>query len=136
MTRQPATFGGFSPALAIMIALLLWAACSQFIAALSWGHESWQLGDWLINYAGGFVRRGLTGTLVQLVSGATGLQANYVVILASLACYCLLALWFLHRCAGYFPAALVLSCADRTICCNIPGTSAKCFSCYARVPYS
>ena len=101
---------GFSPALVIMAALLICATATQLFAALSWGHESWQLGDWLINYAGGFVRRGLTGTLVQLVSGATGLQPNYVVILASLACYCLLALWFLHRCAGYFPAALVLSC--------------------------
>ncbi len=110
MTRQPATSGGFSPALAILIALLLWAAGTQFHAALSWGHESWQLGDWLINYSGGFVRRGLTGTLVQLVSKATGVQANHIVIAASFACYTLLALWFLRRCAGYFPAVLVLSC--------------------------
>lgn len=110
MTRRPVTSGGFSPALAIMAALLLWATGTQIHAALSWGHESWQLGDWLINYSGGFVRRGLTGTLVQLFSNATGVQANHVVIGVSLVCYCLLAIWFLRRCAGYFPAALVLSC--------------------------
>lgn len=110
MTRQPATSGGFSPALAIMIALLLWAAGTQFLAALSWGHESWQLGDWLINYSGGFVRRGLPGTLVRHFSDATGVQANHVVIVVSFACYLLLAGWFLLRRKGSFPAILILSC--------------------------
>ena len=110
MTRQPATSGGFSPALAIMAALLLWATGSQFLAALSWGHESWQLGDWLINYSGGFVRRGLPGTLVQHVSNATGLQANHVVIAASFACYFLLAGWFILRRTRCLPAVLILSC--------------------------
>lgn len=110
MTRPPATSGGFSPPLAIMITLLLWAVGNQFLAALSWGHESWQLGDWLINYSGGFVRRGLTGTLIQHISNATGVQANHIVIGASFACYILLAGWFILRRAGCFPAVLILSC--------------------------
>ncbi len=110
MNRQEAATEGFSPALALMVGLLFWATATQLHSALAWGHESWQLGDWLINYAGGFVRRGLTGTLVQLVSNATGLQANHVVIVASLACYVLLALWLLRRRGTFFPASLVLSC--------------------------
>lgn len=30
--------------------------------------DAWQTGDWLINYAGGFVRRGLSGQIVQFFS--------------------------------------------------------------------
>jgi hypothetical protein len=52
-----------SPALVILVGLLLWAFASQLLAALSWGHDSYQLTEWLINYAGGFVRRGLPGWL-------------------------------------------------------------------------
>ena len=31
-------------------------------------HSDWAVGDWLINYAGGFVRRGLTGSLALLAA--------------------------------------------------------------------
>ena len=30
--------------------------------------DSWTIGEWLISYAGGFVRRGLPGELVQFFS--------------------------------------------------------------------
>lgn len=99
-----------SPALVILTGLLLWAFASQLIAALSWGHESYQLTEWLINYAGGFVRRGLPGWCIGVVADVTGLQANHLIIGFSTACYILLAAWLLLRATGTFPAMLILSC--------------------------
>jgi hypothetical protein len=100
----------FSPALAILVCLLGWAIASQLWSALSWGHESFQLTEWLINYSGGFVRRGLPGWLVGLLADATGIQANHLVIGFSAICYGTLLIWFLRRSTRTFPAILILSC--------------------------
>jgi hypothetical protein len=93
-----------------MIGLLLWAIGVQLHSSLSWGHESWQLTEWLIDYSGGFVRRGLTGSLVRMFSETTGIRANLVAIIWSTACYLALAIWFLRRSTPVFPVILILSC--------------------------
>lgn len=100
----------FSPALCIMICLLLWQIGIQLQSSLSWGHESFQLTEWLISYSGGFVRRGLTGSLLRIISEATGMRANWIAILWSTICYLMLAVWFVRRAAGTFPLILILSC--------------------------
>lgn len=41
--------------------------------------DPWIIGDWLINYSGGFVRRGLAGALVMLLHRATGVPLEWVV---------------------------------------------------------
>lgn len=43
------------------------------------GMDSWIIGDWLINYSGGFVRRGLAGSLALLLHRATGLPVQWVI---------------------------------------------------------
>ena len=98
-----------SIALVAMIILLLWTIGRQLMDSLAWGHESWQLSEWLINYSGGFVRRGLNGFIIGVVATATRLQANHLVIFASLLSYVALAMWFLRRSTKIFPAALILS---------------------------
>jgi hypothetical protein len=100
----------FSPVLGIMICLLLWQIGIQLQSSLSWGHESFQLTEWLIDYSGGFVRRGLTGSLIRIISETTGMLANRVAILWSTICYLILAIWFLRRSTGTFPVILILSC--------------------------
>ena len=99
-----------SPALAILILLLLSALVSQLIAALSWGHASFQLTEWLINYSGGFVRRGLPGALIGSISETTRIQANYIAIFLGLVFYLVLATYLLLRATPTFPAILILSC--------------------------
>ena len=86
-----------SPALLVLIALLIGSIVRQVAAAASWGHGSFEMTEWLINYSGGFVRRGLPGTLIGTLSEATGLRANLIVIITSLACYLTLAAWLLRR---------------------------------------
>jgi hypothetical protein len=94
----------------IMVALLLCATANQLWSARLWGHESFQMTEWLINYSGGFVRRGLTGTVIMFLSRATGLQANYIVIAISASTYLALVIWLLRRAVPSTPAILLLSC--------------------------
>lgn len=94
----------------IMTCLLAWAVASQLGAAVSWGHDSYQLSEWLINYAGGFVRRGLPGEILWRLSSASGLQANHLALTASTACFLGLTVWLLMRARALFPASLILSC--------------------------
>jgi len=50
-------------------------------------NHAWKVGDWLINYQGGFVRRGLIGEFILSISSWSGFEpALFVVILQSL-CY-------------------------------------------------
>jgi len=44
-------------------------------------HNSWRLGDWLINYQGGMVRRGLLGELVYRTSQLIQLSPGFLVFL-------------------------------------------------------
>lgn len=99
-----------SPSLLVIIALLIGCIIRQVAAAASWGHDSFQMTEWLINYSGGFVRRGLPGTLIGLLAESTGIRANVVVIITSLACYITLMVWLLRRATASFPPVLILSC--------------------------
>jgi len=47
----------------------------------------WKVGDWLINYQGGFVRRGLIGELFFVLSSWTGLSPVFFVFATQVACY-------------------------------------------------
>jgi len=56
------------------------AACSLWTGAgMARAMDSWIIGDWLINYSGGFVRRGLPGTLALLLHRATGIPVEWVI---------------------------------------------------------
>lgn len=46
---------------------------------LASGVSPWIVGDWLINYSGGFVRRGLEGSVVLLIGHLTRIPLNLVV---------------------------------------------------------
>jgi hypothetical protein len=96
--------------LSFMVGLLVLQIVVQLWAALSWGNGSWELTEWLINYEGGFVRRGLIGSLTGYASAVTGIQANNMAILTALATYLLLVIWLLREATSSFPASLVLSC--------------------------
>lgn len=96
--------------LILLAVLLAWAVVDQIRKALSWGHDSFQMTECLINYAGGFVRRGLTGSITWHLSEWTGIQANHIVIATGLIAFFLLLAWFLIRATRIFPPALILSC--------------------------
>jgi hypothetical protein len=56
-------------------------AALQARGADGWMTGSWTVGDWLINYSGGFVRRGLPGAVAMILHRATALPLVWVVFL-------------------------------------------------------
>lgn len=93
-----------------LLGLLFIEVVLQVRSAFSWGPESWPLTDFLIDYSGGFVRRGLPGSLVWWVSSLTGIQANHIVIFFGFFAFLLLFVWMLSRLRGNFHPALLISC--------------------------
>ena len=65
--------------------------------------------EWLINFSGGFVRRGLPGEVIHWLATRSGVQANHLVILLSLAAYLAVLRFFFVRARGHFPLYLLLS---------------------------
>lgn len=115
-TETPPPAGGtcdvpprFDPIAALLALLLAVATWNQVRAAAAWGPESWQMTEWLIHYADGFVRRGLAGSVLLGLSGWTGIQANHLVIATSLACHVTLVAWLLRRATRMLPVAVLLS---------------------------
>lgn len=93
----------------LLAGLLLCELFFQLRTATSWGHDSWQMGDWLIHYGEGFVRRGFAGSAVRWISGITGWQANHVVIGISLMAFIGLGLWMGFRAKACFSTPYLLS---------------------------
>ena len=91
-TEAPAW--GRLPKVTVARAYLLFAGIVAFgyIITFAWRRSPWPLGDWLINYSGGFVRRGLPGFCIHLiapqfhmslVAGAASLQAACILCLVA-----------------------------------------------------
>ena len=52
----------------------------------SWSFTSWQISEFLINYQGGFVRRGLTGEILFILVKYTGLNVVWIIKILSVVC--------------------------------------------------
>lgn len=109
------------PALRALFAYLVlgvsfWVATSIYAASIPAGGEPWMAGDWFINYAGGFVRRGLFGELFLQVAppGAAGLWVLFAVQLAFYAVVVLYAIQVLHRTA-YSWSSIALICGPAAL---------------------
>ncbi|MBF9029116.1 hypothetical protein HKCCE3408_01795 [Rhodobacterales bacterium HKCCE3408] len=68
----------------------------RFGYAILQGGNYWTLGDWLINYEGGFTRRGLAGTITLWLSDATGLSLTNTAGLFMIAIYAAMAALYLY----------------------------------------
>lgn len=93
----------------LCIGLCIIAVINQLILSLDWGHDSWQMTEWLINYAGGFVRRGLPGEVILQIAERTKIQENYLVIFFSFAIYFLVFAIIRSKSRALFSTAFLLS---------------------------
>jgi len=90
---------GESDRLAILFASILSCLlCSQLLVGYSL--VSWNLSEWLINYAGGFVRRGLPGAIILQLSQTTGSSPYWWAIGASLGALIVAAIAIARRSRG------------------------------------
>ena len=71
--------------------------------------NSWTVGEWLISYAGGFVRRGLPGQIIHFVSSTFGVSPILLVWLLSIAALGSLATVLFYFCKDLFEKSFLLS---------------------------
>ena len=99
-----------------VLGLAFWRAISDHLARdIMTGGATYRVGDWLINYAGGFVRRGLFGE--ALFATPAGTPVLFVLAGFQLACYAVVvayAVGFLHR-TGYAWSAVALACGPAAL---------------------
>jgi hypothetical protein len=58
------------------------------LEAAPWSkYHPWLIGDWLINYQGGFVRRGLIGEMLLRTSSLTGIEIGVLVVVLQMLLY-------------------------------------------------
>ena len=60
-------------------------------------NDSWTVGEWLINYSGGFVRRGLPGSGIYHLTILTGVNPENLVLAISLLFFAILAVFLCWR---------------------------------------
>ena len=71
--------------------------------------NSWTIGEWLISYAGGFVRRGLPGELIHFISTQYSLGPILIVWFFSVVSLVALILLVLNFCKNLFEKSFLLS---------------------------
>ena len=71
--------------------------------------DSWNVGEWLISYEGGFVRRGLPGQIIHFVSSTFGVSPILLVWFFSIAAAVCLAAVLFYFCKGVFEKTFLLS---------------------------
>ena len=71
--------------------------------------NSWTVGEWLISYAGGFVRRGLPGELIHFISAQYSLSPILIVWFFSIVSLAALILLLLNFCKNLFEKSFLLS---------------------------
>lgn len=74
---------------------------------LAW--NSWAYSEWLINYDAGFIRRGLSGSLIDQVRQMPALQVVNVVVFVVFTAFCLLFWWVLRQSARSTTWAIILA---------------------------
>ena len=71
--------------------------------------NSWTVGEWLISYAGGFVRRGLPGQIIYYISNLYLISPILIAWFFSVTALISLAFLLLHCCKDSFQKSFLLS---------------------------
>lgn len=100
-----------------VLGLALGLALVARVATIPGGGDEWTTGDWLVNYANGFVRRGLFGELFLALGPGGGPGALWVLLGIQLLCYGIVlayAVQLLHR-TDYEWSSIALVCGPAAV---------------------
>jgi hypothetical protein len=82
--------------------LLFWlTTCKVFLNSFTLKQDSWALSDLLINYQGGFVRRGLVGQIAFFVGETFSIPINLVAIVIACVAFCFVVFIFIRENNSY-----------------------------------
>jgi hypothetical protein len=65
--------------LIVLLCIFAFVNYSRVDYVLSQNWNGWAIGDWLLNYEGGFIRRGLFGTILISIGNGLGMPLNYLI---------------------------------------------------------
>ena len=105
MTRK------LTPVAIILMVLGIWQLWQQAPTLAAVNADQWGMTDWLVNYEGGFVRRGLGGFLLFHASQSWPIAANHLAVIVSVIGFLILLIWLYRKATEFFPLAFLFSCA-------------------------
>ena len=70
---------------------------------------SWTIGEWLVSYQGGFIRRGLSGSIIYFLTNQFNINPIFLIWTISITLYLLLFLLIFKYCKSEFPKYLIFS---------------------------
>ena len=76
--------------LILFFILIIFGVLLNTLSNKTYINDSWTIGEWLINYQGGFVRRGLLGEGIYLLCNAIKISPIFIIWFISIASYYLL----------------------------------------------
>lgn len=96
------------PFLLALLAIALVALVTVF-SPQRLGWNEWAYSEWLINYDAGFIRRGLSGSVINLFGAAPALPVVNVLVFVGFTAFCLLFWWVLSRSVRSAAWAVILA---------------------------
>jgi hypothetical protein len=93
----------------ISIMLIAIVFVVQIFSKVKAGFDDYGLTEWLINYSGGFIRRGLPGSFIYFLFASHQYLAKYFVIAVSIILYVSFLFYFILSTRKLFPVYLTLS---------------------------
>ena len=100
-----------TPVAIILMVLGIWQLWQQAPTLAAVSSDQWGMTDWLVNYEGGFVRRGLGGFLLYHASQSWQIAANHLAVIVSVIGFLALLIWLYRKATEFFPLAFLFSCA-------------------------
>ena len=95
--------------LARFFGCLILAGIPVNLASNRFYDKSWTIGEWLVSYAGGFVRRGLPGTVIYEITSSLKINPIYLIWFISILAYSALCWLVCVICRKQFDDKLLLS---------------------------
>jgi hypothetical protein len=92
--------------------LILSLISSLFViihSSFQWGRDNWGITEWLINYSGGFVRRGLPGSILYYISELINIKSNILAIIISSIVFFSVSYWFVKIAKEKFSYMIIFS---------------------------
>ena len=77
----------------LFLITLLWRFIKQLFT--TYGYESWNISEFLINYQGGFIRRGLTGEILLFISRNFNINIEWTIKIVCVICLAMVSIFFI-----------------------------------------
>ena len=93
----------------VFFTLIIFGGLLNTLSNKTYINDSWTIGEWLINYQGGFVRRGFLGEGIYFLCNAIAVSPIFIIWFISITSYILLVKFTIFEAKGKFSLVFLLS---------------------------